>query len=84
MGKPDHIPAPAVARLSLYLRQLEAFHAGARVTVSSRELGSALRLSDAQVHKDLAYFGQFGQPGVGYRVADLIQRHSQNLNPQTL
>jgi redox-sensing transcriptional repressor len=24
------------------------------------------------VRKDLAYFGQFGHPGIGYRVADLI------------
>ena len=29
--------------------------------------------SDAQVRKDLAYFGQFGQAGVGYRVDDLVQ-----------
>jgi redox-sensing transcriptional repressor len=31
-------------------------------------------LTDAQVRKDLAYFGQFGHPGIGYRVADLIAR----------
>jgi redox-sensing transcriptional repressor len=40
-------------------------------TVSSRELGAALGLTDAQVRKDLACFGQFGQPGIGYRVAAL-------------
>ncbi len=79
MTKPDNIPAPAVRRLSLYLRQLEIFHESDRRTVSSRELGEALGLSDAQVRKDLAYFGQFGHPGIGYRVGELIQRVRQIL-----
>ena len=74
MGKPDHIPTPAVRRLSLYLRQFEAFAAVGHDTVSSKQLGQALSLSDAQVRKDLAYFGQFGRPGVGYRVPELIHR----------
>lgn len=74
MTKTERIPAPAVRRLSLYLRQLEAFAAADRQTVSSRDLGDALGLSDAQIRKDLAYFGHFGQPGVGYRVRELIQR----------
>jgi redox-sensing transcriptional repressor len=74
MAKPEHVPAPAVRRLSLYLRQLEAFAAKDHSTVSSRQLGEALGLSDAQVRKDLAYFGQFGHPGIGYRVTELIQR----------
>jgi len=74
MARADHIPAPAVKRLSLYLRQLETFRAVDRKTVSSRELGASLGLSDAQVRKDFAYFGQFGHPGIGYRVPELIQR----------
>jgi redox-sensing transcriptional repressor len=68
------IPAPAVRRLSLYLRQLEAFQARNCRTVSSKQLGEALHLTDAQVRKDLAYFGQFGHPGIGYRVSELITR----------
>jgi redox-sensing transcriptional repressor len=68
----DSIPNPAVRRLSLYLRQLEAFKRKDRRTVSSKQLGEALHLTDAQVRKDLAYFGQFGHPGIGYRVDDLI------------
>ncbi len=74
MARANHIPTPAVKRLSLYLRQLEVLHAADRTTVSSRELGAALGLSDAQVRKDLAYFGQFGHPGIGYRVVELIRR----------
>src|SRR3954467_4543624 len=68
----ESIPNPAVRRLSLYLRQLEAFERKGRRTVSSRQLGESLRLTDAQVRKDLAYFGQFGRPGIGYRVDELI------------
>jgi redox-sensing transcriptional repressor len=74
MTKPENIPAPAVRRLSLYLRQLEIFRDADRPTISSRELGEALGVSDAQVRKDLAYFGQFGHPGVGYRIPELILR----------
>src|SRR3954469_2298317 len=68
----EPIPNPAVRRLSLYLRQLEAFKRKDRRTISSRQLGESLNLTDAQVRKDLAYFGQFGHPGIGYRVDDLI------------
>src|SRR5690606_26753694 len=58
----------------LYLRQLETFAGQGRHTVSSRDLGRALGLGDAQVRKDLANFGSFGQSGVGYRVEELIGR----------
>src|SRR5260370_8669873 len=70
--RPELIPNPAVRRLSLYLRQLETFQRGARRTISSKQLGESLGLTDAQVRKDLAYFGQFGHPGIGYKVEDLI------------
>jgi len=70
--RPESIPNPAVRRLSLYLRQLQAFARQGRKTISSKQLGESLNLTDAQVRKDLAYFGQFGHPGIGYRVDDLI------------
>src|SRR3982750_661898 len=70
--RPESVPNPAVRRLSLYLRQLEAFQRKERRTISSKQLGESLGLTDAQVRKDLAYFGQFGHPGIGYRVEDLI------------
>lgn len=72
--RPELIPDPTVRRLSLYLRQLEAFQRQERVTVSSRQLADALNLTDAQVRKDLTYFGNFGQPGVGYNITDLVGR----------
>ena len=36
------------------------------------QLGTLLGFSDAQVRKDLGFFGQFGYPGVGYRCDELI------------
>jgi len=67
-------PAPnaAARRLSLYLRQLERLLGEGIQKVSSQQLAASLRVTAAQVRKDLAYFGQFGQPGVGYQVAPLI------------
>jgi redox-sensing transcriptional repressor len=73
------IPNPAVRRLSLYLRQLEGFKRKDRKTISSKQLGESLGLTDAQVRKDLAYFGQFGHPGIGYRVDELISKVKQIL-----
>ena len=72
--KQEGVPTPAIRRICLYLRQLEAFRSRKLTTVSSKQLGDALGLSDAQVRKDLAYFGQFGHAGIGYRVEELIER----------
>ncbi|MGL4462333.1 MAG: redox-sensing transcriptional repressor Rex, partial [Planctomycetia bacterium] len=64
-------PKATVARLSLYLRQLEVLERRDETTVSSQRLGSAVNVTDAQVRKDLAFFGQFGYPGIGYKVVEL-------------
>ena len=74
MSLRSDVPIPVVRRLSLYLRQLEVLEAAGTVTVSSRTLARSLGLTDAQVRKDLTYFGQFGRPGIGYEVSALIQR----------
>jgi redox-sensing transcriptional repressor len=77
--RPESAPNPAVRRLSFYLRQLELYLRKGRRTISSKQLGVALGFTDAQVRKDLAYFGQFGHPGIGYRVEELIGRLRQIL-----
>jgi redox-sensing transcriptional repressor len=41
-------------------------------TTSSSHVGNLLGFTDAQVRKDLAYFGHFGYPGIGYRCQELI------------
>ena len=65
-------PKAVVGRMSLYLRQLETYHRQGLQTVSSSQLGEPLSIKDAQVRKDLAFFGQFGHPGVGYSIEELI------------
>lgn len=66
------IPRPAARRLSLYLRELTSRLEQGEQTVSSKALGRTLGLTDAQVRKDLALFGQFGHPGRGYAIPELI------------
>ncbi|WP_425400938.1 redox-sensing transcriptional repressor Rex [Aeoliella sp.] len=69
---PKDVPKAVVSRLSLYLRELHHLIAAGHATTSSGRLGQQLGFSDAQVRRDLAYFGHFGQPGVGYRCDELI------------
>lgn len=67
------VPKAVVSRLSLYLRELQHLVRDGHETTSSTQLGKVLGFTDAQVRKDLAYFGQFGYPGIGYRCDELIQ-----------
>ncbi|HEY7426157.1 MAG TPA: redox-sensing transcriptional repressor Rex [Gemmataceae bacterium] len=62
----------SVGRLSLYLRRLEDLLREGTTKVSSRQLGEALGVTDAQVRKDLAYLGTLGHPGIGYAAPELI------------
>lgn len=66
------VPKAVVTRLSLYLRELEHLVRDGHATTSSNRLGGTLGFTDAQVRKDLAYFGHFGYPGIGYRCDELI------------
>ncbi len=69
---PPLIPKVAASRLSRYLRYLEELQGNEVTTTSSHELGAALGVTAAQVRKDLGYFGQFGFPGLGYKISNLI------------
>jgi redox-sensing transcriptional repressor len=66
------VPQAVVSRLSLYLRELQQLVRGGSETTSSTQLGRTLGFTDAQVRKDLAFFGAFGYPGLGYRCEELI------------
>jgi redox-sensing transcriptional repressor len=68
------VPKAVVSRLSLYLRELQRLLRDGRETISSTQLGKLLGFTDAQVRKDLAYFGQFGYPGIGYRCPELVAK----------
>ena len=65
------IPEATVQRLSIYSRFLHQLMQEGSETVSSGEIAEGVGVSSAQVRKDLAYFGEFGTRGVGYKVDEL-------------
>lgn len=65
------IPEATVMRLSVYSRFLHQLLGEGVGTVSSEDIAQGVGVSSAQVRKDLAYFGEFGTRGVGYRVDEL-------------
>lgn len=70
--KSPKIPSIAIARLSLYARNLELLDQKGVEVVSSVRLADICGINPAQIRKDLAYFGQFGVRGVGYYVKELL------------
>lgn len=70
---PSRIPPAVVRRLALYSRALSDLEVQRQEKVSSSDLAQLLGINSAQVRKDLAYFGQFGVPGFGYYVKDLLE-----------
>lgn len=65
------IPEATVMRLSIYSRYLHQLKGENVETISSGEIAHGVGVSSAQVRKDLAYFGEFGTRGVGYKVQEL-------------
>lgn len=65
------IPEATVQRLSIYSRYLHQLMDEEEDTVSSGQIARGVGVSSAQVRKDLAYFGEFGTRGVGYKVDEL-------------
>jgi redox-sensing transcriptional repressor len=75
-GGPEGVAVPkaVVGRLSLYSRELQHLVQQGQATINSAQLGKRLGVTDAQVRKDLAYFGQFGYPGIGYHCSELVEQ----------
>lgn len=69
--KRTRIPTATVGRLSTYGRVLIQMEEEGVEVASSAQLAARCGLNPAQIRKDLAYFGEFGIRGVGYRVKDL-------------
>jgi len=65
------IPEICATRLSSYLRVLKTLGERKLETISSEALADRINSNPAQVRRDLAYFGQFGRPGIGYNVEKL-------------
>ena len=70
--KSKHIPRATIQRLAIYVQVLESLARDGVEVVSSNPLAEACGVNGSQVRKDLAYFGEFGVRGVGYRVDALI------------
>ncbi len=81
MKKPEHadIPRKTIYRLSVYLRCLAHLKENLLETVSSEALAKVAGVKPTQLRKDLAHLGQFGTRGLGYDVAELSQRISDEL-----
>ncbi|MFW5868442.1 MAG: redox-sensing transcriptional repressor Rex [Armatimonadota bacterium] len=69
MAENKQIPDPTLLRMCRYLRILERHDAP---TISSAAIAEAAGVNAAQVRKDLSFFGEFGQPGVGYHTEELL------------
>jgi len=82
-GRPV-IPRKTIYRLSIYLRCLARLKENGIGTVSSEALSQAAGVKSTQLRKDLAYFGTFGTRGLGYDVAELSQRISEELGTSSL
>jgi redox-sensing transcriptional repressor len=68
------LPPATVARLTLYLRALNAMLGEGSDRASSEELAEAAGVSSSNVRKDLSYLGSYGTRGVGYEV-QYLSRH---------
>ncbi len=68
------VPEATIARLPLYHRALVALDERGATTVSSEELATAAGVNSAKLRKDLSYLRSNGTRGVGYDVAQLIEK----------
>jgi redox-sensing transcriptional repressor len=74
------IPDIVVGRLPQYLRSLQRMTREGRQVTSSQELGERLKISAAQIRKDLSQFGEFGKQGTGYQIDFLSKQLRKILN----
>ena len=68
----EAVPEVVVLRLPLYVRALTQLQREGTEVVSSQQLGVRLRMTPAQIRKDLSYFGRFGKQGRGYNIHFLL------------
>jgi redox-sensing transcriptional repressor len=70
----DKIPDIIIGRLPVYLRALQRMSEKGVKTTSSQELGEHVRISAAQIRKDISQFGEFGKQGMGYSIPFLLDK----------
>ena len=62
------VPDVVILRLPMYIRALSQLLDTGSEVVNSHDLGRLIRMTPAQIRKDLTYFGKFGKQGQGYSV----------------
>lgn len=72
--KVPRISQATVSRLPVYVDCLMKFAGEGVAIVSSKQLSQAAGVSAAQLRKDLSYLGDFGIPGTGYVVNNLLRQ----------
>ena len=69
--KKNYVSNNVIRRLPRYLRKLDELLAADTERISSSELGRQMGLTPSQIRQDFSCFGEFGQQGYGYNVAEL-------------
>ena len=69
--KKQNVSDAVIRRLPRYYRYLDDLHAKGVVRISSSSLGGKMGITASQIRQDLSCFGEFGQQGYGYNVAEL-------------
>ena len=72
MAKSKVQKTPSIRRMPTYLHKLSEMRKGGISIVATPELAKYMNLEAIVVRKDLALTGVSGQPGVGYKVKELI------------
>lgn len=80
MGERKLQKSPSVRRLPTYLHKLMEMRRSGQDIVATPELAKYMQCSEIAVRKDLAFTGAAGQPGVGYRIKDVIEAIRACLN----
>ena len=71
---------PTIRRLPPYLYKLSEMRKAGVEIVATPELARYMNLGEIVIRKDLALTGVTGQPGVGYKVRELIEAIKRYLN----
>lgn len=71
MDKSKNISMAVIKRLPKYYRYLGELMQNEVDRISSKELGEKIGFTASQIRQDLNCFGDFGQQGYGYNVAEL-------------
>ena len=71
---------PTIRRLPTYLYKLSEMRKAGISIVATPELARYMNLGEIVIRKDLAVTGVTGQPGVGYKVKELIEAIKSYLN----